>query len=456
MKRLSFVLLALTGSMVAAGCVHRIPEANPEDIPRLEQALASNPGNPEILTQLGMARFKARSYAEAENALTQAVETGEAPGAAYLYLGLTREEMEKWGGAREAYSSYVERGRYGPLKEEIQRRLALIARQELRAQAREALAMEDQLSTADPRSGTVAVFPFQVVTENEDLLPLQVALADMMTTDLALSGGVTVLERTRIQSLLNEMAMSEAGLTEAETGARAGRLLRAEHVIQGALSTLPEQNLRFDTDVLNTVRRESTGEATAQSPLEQLFDMEKETVFQLLDILGVEITPAEREAINDNRAANLLAFLAYGRGLMAMDRGDYNEAQGFFNQAVQFDPSFDPALEGQAEAGAMEEAAGTDTDEVAGRAEGELTGQAVGTTDPGVTGTGTSSMLGSTINEVAPTPTTGIVGTGTMSSGTTDQGQNRDPTQESKGQEGVTTPTTASIQITIRRPGGGD
>jgi tetratricopeptide (TPR) repeat protein len=461
MRQLRFFSLLLLGPLLLTSCMKRIPEVSPSDIPNIQESLQTNPGNPELLTQLGMAQFKARSYGEAIEALNEAVETGGAPGAAYLYLGLANEEAEAWGEAREAYTAYLDRGRYGPLKEEIQKRLVLIAREELRSQAQQALAMEDELSRQDPAPGSVAVFPFHLTTGDEELMPLQVALADMMTTDLGLSGGVTVLERTQVQSLLTEMSLTEAGFTSPETGARAGRMLRAEHVIQGALTTLPEEALRFDTDVLNTASRSSTGEASAENPLEELFDTEKEAVFQILGILGVEITEAEREAINQNRAENILAFLSYGRGLMALDQGNYNDATAFFGQAVELDPGFGAAQEAQVEAGDLEGASSTSTESVSGQAGNELGGSAVAgpTTDPGVGTTGTtsatSSILQSTTEGVVPSPTGAIVNLGSTSTGTEGQTQGRDPTQEGTGSEGVTTPTTASIRITIVKPGGG-
>jgi tetratricopeptide (TPR) repeat protein len=409
-----------------------------------------------------MAQYKARDYADAEASLEEAVETGEATGAAYLYLGLAREDRENWPGAREAYAAYVERGVYGPLKEEIQKRLVLITRNELRAQAQEALAMEDEFSTQDPSPGSIAVFPFHLTTEDEELMPLQVALADMMTTDFGLSGGLTVLERTQVQSLLSEMALTEAGFTSPETGARAGRMLRAEHVVQGALTTLPEEALRFDTDVLNTVRRASAGEASAEDALAQLFDMEKEAVFQILDILGVSLTPAEREAINENRAANLMAFLRYGRGLMAMDEGNYEDAARFFNEAVQLDPGFAAAQDAFLLADNVLESLATSTAGLAARATPEL-GPDLYTVEPmdpgvGITGTipATAGILQGITEGVVPNPAGSILNLGTTSTGPETQIQNKDHIPEGTGSEGITTPTTATIQITITRPGGGD
>jgi len=460
MKR-SFVLpLVLAGSVLVTGCMKRIPEPTPADIPRLEDANQANPGNPDVLTQLGIAQYKAQRFANAEASLVEATETGEAPGSAYLYLGLAREDQEEWATARDAYTSYIERGKYGPLKDEIERRLTYIVRQELRARAQDALAREAQLAQTNPMVGSVAVFPFQMATDNPELAPLQVALADMMTTDLALSRALTVLERTQVQSLVTEMALTEAGFAEPETGARAGRMLQAEHVVQGTLTTLTDDELRFDTDVLNTVRQQSTGEATGQDALEQIFELEKETVFQVLQILGIELTPAEQEAIGANRAANLQAFLAYGQGLLAMDRGDFAQAGQFFNQSLEFDPGFGAAQSGQAEAQDLEEAGGTTTGDVAGRTEPEFSTPSVDAPpDEGVASTGTTSstadILDATTESVVPSPSGMITELGSATSGAMEQGSTREPTKESSGKEGVGTPTTATIRITIPRPGGG-
>ncbi|HKC39622.1 MAG TPA: hypothetical protein VKC15_08805, partial [Gemmatimonadales bacterium] len=44
---------------------------------------------------------------------------------------------------------------------------------------------------------------------------------------------------------------------------------------------------------------------------------------------------------------NLAAFLAYSKGLEALDRGDYRAAGGAFAQAVHADPSFQQAHQQQ-------------------------------------------------------------------------------------------------------------
>jgi tetratricopeptide (TPR) repeat protein len=447
-------LVALT--LPAVACIRRMPDAQPGDIPALRAQLEARPNDPELLTRLGIAQYKAGAFEESVATLAAVLESGEADGAAYLYTGLANEELENWAAARDAYARYIDTGRLDPVTDQLRGRLQLIVRRELQEQARQALAQEAQLSTQPPAVRSVAVFPFRLVSDNEELEPLQVALADMMITDLGMSGALTVLERTQIQSLLDEMALSDAGYTDAGNGNRAGRLLRAEHVVQGALTTLGDDAIRFDADVLNTRSGNAAGDITNEETIEQLFDLEKAVVFSVIDILGVELTPAEREAINQNRAESLLAFLAYGAGLQAMDRGDFDAATQLFNQSLQLDPGFQPAQTMGAQADQMTDASVSTTGDVAELAAAGGGAISAPPAAPPVQGPGVdlTTTLVSTDQAVNPTPTAGTIDLGTAT--TTTNGapkQDREPVQESQGSEGVTKTNSAKIVIQIQRPG---
>jgi tetratricopeptide (TPR) repeat protein len=454
LHRASRLLLALLIPVVASGCIRRLPDADAADLPSLRAALQANPDDVGLQTRVGIALYKAGQHQEAVTTLGPVVQAGDASGAAHLYLGLANEELENWAAAREAYTGYVDSGRPDPVKDQVRGRLQLVVRRELQDQARRSIAQEAQLSQQPPAVRSVAVFPFRLTSANEELEPLQVALADMMITDLGMSGGLTVLERTQIQSLLTEMALNEAGYTEETTGARAGRLLRAEHVQQGALTPLGEQ-IRFDANVVNTVRGSSAGNLGQQEQLAALFDLEKVIVFEVFRILGVELTPAEREAINENRAENLLAFLAYGRGLQAMDRGDYAAAAGFFAEALRLDPGFDAArVQGQV-ATELAGATTTTTNDLAELA-GNSSGAVSAAPDVPIPPADVALTLSNVDQGVNPTPTSGTIDVGSTvngDSGPTQQNQDRDPVQESSGSDDVTTSSTAKVTIQIRRPG---
>ncbi len=487
-RRLSRRGLIGVAAFGLSACASGIQNVEPVDVPRLEQAVAASPDDTDLQVQLGVAQFKAGNADQARVTLAAAIEAGNESGPAYLYLGMAEEEMEDWSAARTAYNRYLDVGASAAGREEVRKRLTLIGRNLLRAQAQQALAQEQEITaTGQIAPQSVAVLPLGFNSARDDLEPLIYALSDMMITDFKVSNALTVLERAQIQVLLDEMALTSAGYADAETGARAGRLLRAEHVFQGVLTTLGGDDLQTDADILNVPSASSAGELTAEAALEALFDMEKENVIRTIrEVLGVELTPAEEQAILDNRMSNVLAFLAYGRGLRQLDLGNYAAAQAEFETMMSLDPgAYQGAADAMAEASALVDASNTSTTGLGSIAAGggefggffgppaapvteDLSSLGIGPRSP--VGAGASSGDGSTISGVTST-LTGVIHSidppltaTTIDQGSAGQSRNptpeqtqvtgRDPAQEALGQENIPGTAQALIRIIIRRPGG--
>ena len=459
----------VVAALAASACATGLPDVGPADIPRLQQEVAAAPEDTDLQVQLGMAQFEGSDYETARTTLQAAVDAGNESGSAFLYLGMAQEELEDWAAAREAYNQYLALGASADTREEVRKRLTLIGRNLLRTQAQQALAQEANIAgAADVTPRSVAILPLGFNSTRADLEPLVYALSDMMTTDFAVSNALVVLERSQIQALLDEMALTSSGYAEATTGARAGRLLRAEHVFQGVLTTLGENDLQTDADILNVPNTSSAGQITESAVLEQLFDMEKQIVIRTIrEVLGVTLTPAEEQAILENRMGNVLAFLAFGRGLRELDMGNYDAAQAAFDESLAIEPggfaSRDAAM---AETADLADASATSTVEVAEVASatgefgvGMVAPPSAGTTQDLLPSVGANTAtLGSVTDAVAPSPTASTLDLGTSDqskdqANSQTQDTNREPVQESSGQETVGGALGAIIRIIIPRPG---
>ena len=55
----------------------------------------------------------------------------------------------------------------------------------------------------------------------------------MLITDLSKIKGIKVLERVKMQALVEELGLGISGLVEAKTFPRVGRLLGAQHLVGG-------------------------------------------------------------------------------------------------------------------------------------------------------------------------------------------------------------------------------
>ena len=76
--------------------------------------------------------------------------------------------------------------------------------------------------------------------------------------------------------------------------------------------------------------------------LEEFYQLQKDLVFNLIDVMGLRLSRGEREAIQRIPTKNLPAFMAWCRGLDEEDRGNWQGAQEQFRAAVSAIPLFSP------------------------------------------------------------------------------------------------------------------
>lgn len=337
-------------AVVLAGCAGSVksPPVAPADIATLEAERQQRPNDPALLTRLGIAYYEARDYSGARDVLRSAavLESGSFAGA--VYLGLAYEELGVLDSARASYNRASGLTQSSTQRSELSDRLVLLTRKELQQDARTALNQEASLANTPPVENTLAVFPFRYRGVNEELRPLERGLSHLILTDFSKISRLRLLERERVQALLDEMRLADSNRVEPSTGARSGRMLRAAQVVQGSLQD-QDARLRLDANVVDASSSTVTATGVAVDRLQQLFEVEKQVVLQLLERMGINVSPAERRAISERPTADLQAFLAFSRGLEAEDRGDFQEAANQFNAALARDPNFRSARDRRAQ-----------------------------------------------------------------------------------------------------------
>jgi tetratricopeptide (TPR) repeat protein len=313
-------------------------------IAQLEEAQRAEPGSFAVNRSLGIGYYKAGRYSEANAALRTAAQRNPTDGTTALYLGLVAEEMGDLARAKLAYSTYLRVGRTSRVRRELESHLAALTRREIAEEARRAVAGEHALGAVAGPPTTVAVLPLRFTGADSTLRPLERGLAELLSTDLARSKQLTLVERSRIQAVLDELALQRSGLTDPATNVRAGRLLRAGRLVQGSILQLDGSQLRVDAAVVDVGTMQMSGVAQGADQLDQLFALEKRIALALFDELDVQLTVAERNAIEQRPTRSLAAFLAYSRGLTAEDEGRYDDASRYYRDAVRLDPGFRSAL----------------------------------------------------------------------------------------------------------------
>jgi TolB-like protein len=110
-----------------------------------------------------------------------------------------------------------------------------------------------QATPADQRP-TVAVMPSfdnGSVINHADYDALGKGIADVLITELAANASIRVVERDRIQQLIDEQNLGTSGRVDKSTAVQVGKLLGVHHMIFGGFIIDPRGQMRLDARAVN-------------------------------------------------------------------------------------------------------------------------------------------------------------------------------------------------------------
>ena len=338
------IALAVAGAL-CTGCTVS-PEAlrppSPAELPGVEARYAEDPGDIDTGLLLVAGYREAGRLDEARTLVAALSDLDPQNPGPTLMAGLVAEDSGDWTAALDAYGRFLETGPAAPVREEVERRRERVRTEALRDDVRAALRREQTLTRTPPDPRSVGVFPFVYEGTDPEWEPLALVLADLLTTDLGITGRLSVVERVAVQVLLDELDLGASGRVEPSTAARSGRILGSRHIVQGRMRVDAARRIGIDASLVDVGEPggENVEPLSASEAIDRFFAMEKQLAFDLYEELGVELTPAERERVSEYQTESIEALLAYGRGLAAYDAGDFDLAQQYFSEAAGIDPSF--------------------------------------------------------------------------------------------------------------------
>jgi tetratricopeptide (TPR) repeat protein len=310
------------------------------EIVELQADLKTTPNDAHLWRELGVAYLETRQYQAARKSFFQAFKRDRRDANTLYYLGLAFELDQHPKVALGIYASYGLFSRFSTPRRLMKARYYWLTRRMLQADMRALLQQERQWTADSASTKAVAVFPLLYQGNNPEYAALSKGLAEMLITDLSQVKSLEVVERLRVQALFDEMALGQSGLVDETAAAKFGSLIRAGKIVRGAYTVLNEQQLRVDMAFWDVQKQQFPHPASRDDLLQNLFQLEKALVFQMIDDMGIELTPAERERIQRLPTQNLRAFIYYCLGLAQEDAGNYAQAARFYLRAAKLDPKF--------------------------------------------------------------------------------------------------------------------
>ena len=209
--------------------------------------------------------------------------------------------------------------------------------QDERAWARQILTQEKALGKRKTQNSLVVLY-FNNRSGREDLTPLQKGLTVMLIRDLAKVKQVEVVERTKMQALLDEMELGTSGLMDAETAPEVGVLLRTSYVAGGDILQGTTTELEINASVFDVSLDKFTPLQPVVGSVNEIAKLEKKVLFSILEHMQIVLSPPEKAALVRPLSTSTAALLALFAGVDYSDRGLYLRAAQMYKQALLDDP----------------------------------------------------------------------------------------------------------------------
>lgn len=210
-----------------------------------------------------------------------------------------------------------------------------VVTKEVRLWAKKALEEEKALRLVEGRN-TMAVLYFQNKTGQSEFDPLQKGIPLLLITDLSNVKGLQVIERVKLQALVEEIGLGTSGLVESNAAPRVGRLLGARWLIGGDIS---KGSIGIQSNLLDVPGQKVVGQTMVKGDLPELFRLEKDLLFEILKLLKIEVPPEEERELRRPCSTNIKALMALFKGIEASDRKDYQKAAEYYEVASREDPN---------------------------------------------------------------------------------------------------------------------
>ena len=178
---------------------------------------------------------------------------------------------------------------------------------------------------------TVAVLYFtnSALVDFASYAPLSKGMAEMLINEIAQNSAIRVVERDRLQPLLEEQNLQASDRVDKETAVKLGKTLGARHMLMGSFVIDPNRNLRIDVRAVNTETSAIEYTQTVSGKADQMLDLVME--------LGTKINaglklPALKTASATGAAAKnpnqFKALMAMSQALEAEDKDDMAGCRG--------------------------------------------------------------------------------------------------------------------------------
>ncbi len=199
-----------------------------------------------------------------------------------------------------------------------------------------------EVERPDPGMKTIAIIDFKnrSIDKKEQYDPMERGFSDLVINRLSNSIDLKVVERERIQWILDEIKLQDQH--NMEGAVRMGKQLGVQTVLMGSF-IIVKGDIWLGARLVKVETSEILFTDEIKGNLDDFFDLIDQLSNKIADKIEVELKSQDDVGEIVPEAPSLDAVMSYSIGLSFLEREDYQNAYAKFQEALKYDPNYEKA-----------------------------------------------------------------------------------------------------------------
>ncbi len=288
---------------------------------------------------LGIAYYFTNNLSEAIKYLEEANSLKLTNTEIKYYIGLCYEVKKEYRNAIKYYRYFNDKSLDGKFSSEMEKRLTYTIQLLYREDAKKII--DDEKSTGKNLSdSTFAILTFENRSDNSDFDALEKGFPTMFITDFSHVPKLKVVERLRMQSILDELKLNQEGLVESKTLQRIGYLLRAKNILKGGFIISKQNQLRLDLALIGIESGSVQEEINKSGSINDFYRIEKDLTLDMIGKMGIKLTEQVRQKILTIPTESFFEFLEKIKAIDRLEKSSPPAAASVLNEAFEMNLAY--------------------------------------------------------------------------------------------------------------------
>jgi len=199
--------------------------------------------------------------------------------------------------------------------------------------------------TKDKNAKRIAIIYFDNSSSEPALDKLKKGLADMLITDLSNINMLTIVERDKIEAILQEQKLNNSKDFDPNTASKIGKLLGAQIILTGGYFEMLG-SLRVDARFIDVQTGKILKADGVDGTTSSFFKLQKQLTWKIIKNLDTKVSEEEKSFINKQEKETKISFedaKKYSEALDYFDKGNLNKSKQILNTLLKKYPNFQSA-----------------------------------------------------------------------------------------------------------------